>query len=170
MLRFLGSLVLILSIVVPLSAKDNERKKLEKELLARTPEVEFAASPNIVKAAVIDVFTKHDWQLDSDSQFQLVFSKQATSVPFGTMLGLQLGGSDPALPYINARLSILPRTAEDKPVTTVRFSLQYSMAIKNGRTAYSREGVDKNYKGYMYSYLESAKARIENPEKEADAD
>lgn len=154
-------IVLSLPLVVGQTKEDKQRlKEQEKEMLGRAPEVEIQAAVDPVKAILVRKMTATGWEIESDSQFQVAFSRAAetTGEVWGLMLGAQMRGDDPSLPTIHVRFAVTPL---ERCKTVVRFSTSLSYSVKGGRTLTSENGGMKTYKPRLLGVLDDTKYMME---------
>lgn len=151
MIRLLVALVLLLGVSLPVVAqKPKSEKEIKKELLARPSEVEMGASAEQVKAALVDAMTSRGWEMSTDTQFQMTFSKTASGgSAWGMMLGASMAGSHPSNPAVDTFYTFIPR---DKS-TVVRFRCEMSYTVSGGRTIRQNAG-EKDYKPEILKILD----------------
>jgi hypothetical protein len=162
LIRLFVIALILVSAVPAVCHKSKEEKEAQKELLARPSEVEISATPEQVKAALVDQMTAHKWGISKDSQFQLVFDKAASGKSAsGIMWGASLAGSNPSAPSINTYFSIVPREGS----TLVRFRFEITYTVNGGRTVRQDAG-ERDYKSEILAVLDSIKQRFPVQQKE----
>jgi len=142
---------------------DKEAKKRareqEKAMQMREPVVDIAAASEQIKVALVDRLTADSWRLESDSQFQLVFQRDASgSEAWGLMLGAQMRGDDPSTPVVHVRFTFTPHGTGN---TTVRFTNEMSYSTRGGRTLTTNGGA--SCKPGILTKLDRIKADLEAP-------
>jgi hypothetical protein len=136
-------------------------KEIRKELLARPSEVEINITPDQVKVAIVEMMTGGKWDIGTDSQFQMTFSKLASGgAANGMLLGATLAGQDPSLPTITVFYTFIPHDRK----TLVRFRFELSYSVRGGRTMRSSGG-DKDYKPEILGVLDKINERFSADQK-----